>query len=72
MNKTIGTWKLGNAHMEISSLGLQYQIKLSLPDATVVVSHVTQEELLALGCLPQALRQGGEVPLERWDGQSGG
>jgi hypothetical protein len=64
---------LGKARFEVteSAAGAGYQVKLTLPDSSVVVSGVSREELLGLA---EALRKvaDGENPLERWDGQSGG
>lgn len=72
MSKTIGTWMLGKARLEISAHepGADYRLTLTLPDTSVVVSGISQEELIALAGVSVAVQQ--KEPLERWDGQSGG
>lgn len=73
MSDTIGTWMLGNARLEISAQGGSYQLRLSLPDSSVVVSGISKEELMGLSSLSTTVEQAdGEGPIERWDGQSGG
>lgn len=64
---------LGKARIEVApdAGAASYEVKLTLPDTSVVVSGVSREELLGLA---EALRKvvEDENPLERWDGQSGG
>lgn len=73
MSKTIGSWTLGKARLEISAHepgAPDYRLTLTLPDTSVVVSGISQEELIALAGVSVAVQQ--KEPLERWDGQSGG
>ena len=79
MSQTIGTWMLGKAQMEISAEEHQlasgpYKLTLTLPDASVVVSDISKDELIGLGSLSATVQQAadGHAPIERWDGQSGG
>lgn len=67
------SWMLGKARVEISTevAGAAYEVKLVLPDSSLVVSGVTRDELAEISDGLRKLADG-DTPLERWDGQSGG
>lgn len=64
---------LGEARIEVTADAgtASYEVKLTLPNTSVVVSGVRREELLGLSEALRRVVEGGN-PLERWDGQSGG
>lgn len=71
MSQSIGSWKLGQAQIVITTQGDGYQLTLTLAEQSVAVSNISKDELLEFSRLTQTL-QPIETPFERWDGQSGG
>ncbi len=71
MSQSIGSWKLGQAQIVITTQGDGYQLTLRLAEQSVAVSNISKDELLEFSRLTQTL-QPIETPFERWDGQSGG
>lgn len=76
MRQTIGSCMLGKARVEIAAEENEvssgpYVLTLTLPEASLSVPDVSKVELMGLAAALQKAGEG-DVPIERWDGQSGG
>ncbi len=76
MKQTIGSCMLGKARVEIATEEDQvsngpYTLTVTLPEASVSVMEVSKAELMGLAAALHKAAEG-DVPIERWDGQSGG
>ncbi|MBX3172384.1 MAG: hypothetical protein KF760_33580 [Candidatus Eremiobacteraeota bacterium] len=76
MRQTIGSCSLGKAQVEIAAEENEvgsgpYVLTFTLPEASVSVPEVSRLELLGLAAALQKVAEG-DLPIERWDGQSGG
>lgn len=72
MKQTIGSCTLGKARVEIAADENElYRLTFALAEASVSVTEVSKAELLGLAAALQKAAEG-EIPVERWDGQSGG